>query len=149
MAVGAANAVVRAPGVTLVVAPARTPRLEAGWVAESYGVKRPAPVVSVAVDGMAEVTFTTLVVPLASDGIPPTLAVHASDDATVVEVRGTGLDGRARDWIAWRPTLGHLELGPLRVRAVAAWLRQSESGAIVAFGACDTDAVAGEPMDSA
>ena len=36
-----------------------------------------------------------------------------------------------------------------RVLAVAAWLRQSESGAIVAFGACDTDAVAGEPMDSA
>src|SRR5207249_4428478 len=83
----AAARVARATGVTLVVAPARTPRLEPGWVAESYGVKRPAPVVSVAVDGMAEVTFTTLVVPLASDGIPPTLAVHASDDATVVEVR--------------------------------------------------------------
>src|SRR5207249_2749049 len=77
------------------------------------------------------------------------LAVHAGDDAADDEVRGTGRDGRARDWIACRPTLGHIELGPLRVLAVAAWLRQSESGAIVAFGACNTDAVAGEPMDSA
>ena len=157
VAVGEANAIVRGPGLALIVAPAGTPRLEAGWVAESYGVKRPAPVVSIAVDGMAEVTFTTLVVPLAPGGNPPSLAAHARDGATVVEVRGTGPDGRARDWVGWRSSRGRLELGPLEVRAVAAWLRQAESGAIVAFGACEAEAVPGqavelvaaEPMDSA
>jgi len=148
MAAGPANAIVCAPGLALVVARAGTPRLEAGWVAESYGVKYQAPVVSIAVDGSAEVTFTTLVVPLAPGRIPPSLAVHGGDGATVVEVRGTGPDGRASDWVGWRSTRGRLELGPLEVRGVAAWLRQSESGEIVVLGACDTDAVAGEAVDS-
>ena len=93
-------------------------------------------------------TFTTLIVPLAPGRIPPSLAVHGGDGATVVEVRGTGPDGRASDWVGWRSTRGRFELGPLEVRGVAAWLRQSESGEIVVLGACDTDAVAGEAVDS-
>src|SRR5204863_1263383 len=135
VAVGAANAIVRGPGLALVVAPAGTPRLEAGWVAESYGVKRPAPVVSIAVDGMAEVTFTTLVVPLAPGGNPPSLAAHARDGATIVQVQGTGPDGRAREWVGWRSPRGRPEDGPPEARAVEAWPRTAESSASVALWA--------------
>ena len=44
-----------------------------------------------------------------------------------------------RDWIGWRESTGPLDLGPLRLRAVAGWVRQAESGAVVTSG------VAGSP----
>jgi hypothetical protein len=59
------GAVVRAPGVALVFSAPAAPTLEAGWVSTVYGEKRAAPVVSVAVEGVAEARFVTLVVPLA------------------------------------------------------------------------------------
>src|SRR6185369_2470087 len=74
---GDVNSVVRAPGLALVFSPAREPRIEAGWVAPSYGVKLPAPVVSVAVDRVAATTFFTLVVPAASSDPDPELRVGA------------------------------------------------------------------------
>jgi hypothetical protein len=62
------GAVVRAPGVALVFSAPAAPTLEAGWVSTVYGEKRAAPVVSVAVEGVAETRFVTLVVPLADGG---------------------------------------------------------------------------------
>jgi uncharacterized heparinase superfamily protein len=59
----AADAVVRAPGVTLVIAPAREVRVEPGWFAPLYGVKVAAPVISVVADGAADASFETVVVP--------------------------------------------------------------------------------------
>ena len=53
---------VRAPGLTLVIASAARPRLEHGWVSERYGEKRPAAVVSAAVEARSA-RFVTLVVP--------------------------------------------------------------------------------------
>jgi hypothetical protein len=58
------GSVVWAPGLALVFgAPAR-PRLEAGWVSARYGEKRSAPVVSVAIEGVRNAAFLTLVLPL-------------------------------------------------------------------------------------
>jgi hypothetical protein len=55
---------VHAPGVALVFHAESEPRIEPGWVSTEYGRKEAAPVVSVAVDGVAETTFLTLVVPV-------------------------------------------------------------------------------------
>ena len=137
--VGQDSTTVRAPGLALVVVPPVRSHLEEGWVAPSYGVKVPAPVISLVAEGQAEMTFLTLLVPLALTAPVPALHAYATDAATVVEVRGTGPGGRMRDWIGWRESTGPLDLGPLRVRAVAGWVRQAESGAVVTSG------VAGSP----
>ena len=61
------GSVVQAPGVALVFCAPAAPTLEAGWVSTVYGEKREAPVVSVAVEGVAEARFVTLVLPLADE----------------------------------------------------------------------------------
>jgi hypothetical protein len=138
------DVVVRAPGVMLVMAPARTVCIESGWVAPAYGVKVPAPVVSVVVEGAADVTFTTLVIPAAAEALPPIVDVHGGDGSMLVEVHGTGPEGVACDRVAWGDG-DHLALGKYRVRAVAAWLRLAASGEILAFGACEPAAPAPRP----
>jgi len=132
LTVGPQHATVRAPGLALLVAPGHAARLETGWVAESYGVRRRAPVVSVAVDGVTAATFTTLVVPLAANQAPPVFEVRRHDGATVAVVRGTSCDA-----IGWRPAAGPLRVGPLAVEAAAAWVRQSPDSTVVASGVCD------------
>src|SRR5262249_14303575 len=102
---GGGHPVVRAPGFALVVAPPDVPRLEAGWVSDAYAIKTRAPVVSVAVEGLPAVTFTTLVVPLRPDAVVPSLEVQHHDAATVVVVRGLG---GSCDWVGWRPDVGPL-----------------------------------------
>jgi hypothetical protein len=100
---GEVNSVVRAPGLVLVFSPARVPKIEAGWVAPSYGVKLPAPVVSVAVDGVAATTFFTLVVPAASSDPDPELRVgaHASTGDVVLDITRVAADGRDRHRVLW------------------------------------------------
>jgi hypothetical protein len=100
---GDVNSVVRAPGLALVFSPAREPRIEAGWVAPSYGVKLPAPVVSVAVDRVAATTFFTLVVPAASSDPDPELRVGADESTgdVVLDIRRVGEDGRGRHRVLW------------------------------------------------
>jgi len=100
------NTVVRAPGLALVFAPARTPRIEPGWVAPKYGIMHPAPVVSVAVDDFAAAEFFTLVVPVSRTAAAPTLRVdtHGDTGARILEITGVGPAGLDRDRIAWSAT---------------------------------------------
>ena len=128
---------VRTPGLALIVAPRLQALIEEGWVAPSYGVKVPAPVVSLVAEGRADMTFLTLLVPLAPAVPAPRIRVHRADATTIVEVRGTGADGRMRDWIGWHESIGPLDLGPLRLRAVAGWVRQAEHGAVVTSGVAE------------
>jgi len=92
--------------------------------------------------------FVPLAFPLAPAAVVPAVHVHTADldAARVVEVRGTGPDGRMRDWIGWHASVGPFDLGPLRVHAAAAWLRQAESGEIVAVGIADGTAADGGPL---
>jgi hypothetical protein len=116
--------VVRAPGVALVIASDVAPAIEAGWVAPRYGVKHPAPVVSVVADGAADATFTTLVVPLPDGASVPRLSVRADDGGTTVEVAGE----RFVDTVCWSDGGRPLDLGPLRCRAAAGWIRTGADG---------------------
>jgi hypothetical protein len=123
---------VRAPGLALAVAEGGTPLLEAGWFAPEYGVKVPAPVVGVAVEGVARAAFTTLVAPLAPGEPAPLLAVRREGDAVVAEVTAPG----RHDVLAWGDAVRPLDLGPVRVRARVAWLRSDAAGEPLALRAC-------------
>jgi hypothetical protein len=91
-----AGRAVRAPGVALVFAGSHAPRLEGGWYSPEYGVKVPAPVVSVVVEGV-DASFLTLIAPLGPDERVPTLRTLAAGGKVVVEVTAE----RFRDRLAW------------------------------------------------
>jgi hypothetical protein len=139
------NGVARAPGLALVFDGARTPKLEAGWVAPVYGVKHPAPVVSVVAEGESHSCFFTLVAPLDADAPAPKLLVHTAKDKHSRRVRaeivGVGRDGAATDLLAWGPAAREFDLGALRVCAAAAWARTSADGELQSFTACNVRAL--------
>jgi hypothetical protein len=118
------TATVRAPGLVLVVvsSEAAVPALEEGWFAPEYGRKVPAPVVSVAVEGVTSATFVTLVAPSEVAQPVPRLRVRAAEQAAVVEVAGRG----HRDVVTWTPSR-------------AAWWRTSDAGEPLAFRLCGVD----------
>jgi hypothetical protein len=97
------NGVVRAPGLALVFGAPHAPRLEDGWVSHTYGVKHPAPVVSVVAEGEASARFFTLVFPLDADDRAPALFVGEGDGSRARRVRvdGVGEGGAATDVITW------------------------------------------------
>lgn len=97
------NGVVRAPGLALVFDAPRAPRLEQGWVSHTYGVKHPAPVVSVAAEGEASARFYTLVFPLDADDHAPAMFVDEGEGSRPRRVRvvGVGERGTATDVITW------------------------------------------------
>jgi len=89
---------VRAPGLALVLAPARDVAVEPGWFSPLYGVKEPAPVVSVVADGAPDASFLTLVMPLAdSDAATAPRLARRADGAIVVEHADGSRDELRRD----------------------------------------------------
>jgi hypothetical protein len=135
------NSVVRAPGLALIFEGTCHPHVEAGWVAPEYGVKLPAPVINVAIQGIAEASFFTLVMPLGSVAAAPTLMAYAeqSDTSQTIhaEIKGVGATGEAIDRLTWSATARPFELGIFQGRASAAWLRSSVAGKSMAFAACN------------
>jgi hypothetical protein len=120
--------VVRAPGVALVVAGDVEPVVEPGWIAPRYGVKQPAPVVSIVADGAADARFTTLVVPLADGAQAPALRVAAGGEGpvTTLDVTGAGF----ADTLCWSDEDTALDLGPLQCRAAAGLVRRDAAGPV-------------------
>jgi hypothetical protein len=97
------NDVVRAPGLALVFNAPHAPRLEDGWVSHVYGVKHPAPVVSVVAEGAKETRFFTLVFPLDENAHAPTLFVNEGKGSRPYGVRvvGVGVGGASTDVLTW------------------------------------------------
>jgi hypothetical protein len=118
--------VVRAPGLALVVCGGAEPVVEAGWVSPDYGVRLDAPVVSVVADGAADATFTTVVMPVADGDPAPGLEVGAEGEVTVARVTHDGVT----DTVKWSDGGRPLDLGPLRSRASAGWMRHDARGAV-------------------
>ena len=94
---------------------------------------------SVAVDGVSAAGFLTLVVPMAASASPPRLRAWpgATTGAHVLEITGVGAQGLDRDRIVWNGAREAFELGGFHGCAVAAWIRESPTGAIRTFTACD------------
>jgi hypothetical protein len=118
--------VVRAPGVALVVTGGAVPVVEPGWVSPGYGVKVPAPVISVVAEGAADATFTTLVVPLAEAADVPRLDVAREAGATTARVE----HDLGTDTVTWGDGARPLDLGPVRCRAAAGWMRRDAGGVV-------------------
>jgi len=133
------NAVITAPGLSVVIAPGHTP-LDIGLVTGGAAGEPPAQLFSVVAEGVADTEVNTLVVPHAPGQAAPTITVHDGPHATVVEVRGVGSEGDAVDWVGWAPRPALLALGEFRVHAAAAWMRQSSDGRVLAFGASNAGA---------
>src|SRR4051812_846324 len=123
--------VVRAPGLALVIHGPGTASVEPGWVAPAYGVKRPAPVVSIVVEGARDATFTTAVVPLAAAAEVPSVVVRQEDETTTVDVETPAV----ADSVRWSDAGAPLDLGPLRCVATAGVMRRAADGAVRAVAA--------------
>ena len=118
--------VVRAPGLALIVVADAVPVIEDGWVAPDYGVKHAAPVVSVVAEGAAQAAFTTLVLPLDDGDDVPDVALRHGDESATLEVTGDGF----ADTLCWSEAGLPLDLGPLRCRAAAGWMRGGPDGPV-------------------
>jgi hypothetical protein len=139
---------VRAPGLALVLAEPARPTLEQGWVAPRYGHKLPAPVVSAVLNG-TDAAFMTLVAPVCADRPVPRMQADRVEDATVVVVDDGARYPGVRDHVAWSADPQLLDLGPVRIAARVAWIREQD-GMCVAVRAFDaTEArwtASGEPL---
>jgi hypothetical protein len=114
-----------APGVALLVCGDAEPAIEPGWVAPAYGVREPAPVVSIVREGEAAATFTTVVLPLRAGASAPAARLRAANDGpTCIEIAGE----RYTDVVCWSDDRRALELGPLRCGASAGWMRCDAHG---------------------
>jgi hypothetical protein len=96
------GASVRTPGLTLGFAPGGDVRLEAGWYAPAYGIKHPAPVVSVGFAAAGNASLLTVAAPTVDGSRAPALRDTVSDAESVsVQVEGVGALGEACDTVTW------------------------------------------------
>jgi hypothetical protein len=122
--------VARAPGVALLFLTHDGVELETGWISPRYGLKQRAPVVNVSARG-TEVSFLTLVVPQREDRVLPCVEVSSAGghrETRIVRVGGVGADGLCCDTVAWGPRPEQIQIGFLRCRVQAGWLRVSRAG---------------------
>lgn len=139
---GVANTIVSAPGLHLIFEASRAPRTEQGWFAPLYGVKTPAPVISVKTSGVTAASFFTLIVPRSlNDVAAPTFLAHADMTGEVktirAEIKGVGREGDCLDTLTWNTAPQPFDFGSVRGCASSVWLRTSPVGKSLAFAACD------------
>lgn len=80
---GPTNSGIRTPELVLLFEPQRQPVLSQGWISKQYGVKEVAPVVSVVVEGCANVDFYTLIAPLKLTSALPQFNLISADEVRV------------------------------------------------------------------
>ncbi len=116
-----------APGVALVFNAGKIPAIEPGWVAPQYGVRLPAPVVSVVTEHVSSADYFTLVAPVSSPEHVPAFKVCLdrgdASDAISVEVEGIGPNRSGIDRLTWSSAITNHEAGPFTCRASAVWCR--------------------------
>ncbi|MGH2736924.1 MAG: heparinase II/III domain-containing protein, partial [Actinomycetota bacterium] len=141
------GSIVVAPGLALAVAGAGEARLEDGWVSPRYGIKMPAPVVSVRT-GSRDARFVTLVAPRRPGWPVPRLRVRwpAADQVTVAFVEGVDGTEACRDVVAWSTRREQLPLGSMRCVATAAWLRSSAADGPASFRGLDVAGIESAPF---
>lgn len=116
-------ATVTAPGLILICLGGSSVQLEEGWVSPSYGVKLPAPVVSIRQSGTA-VRFLSVLLPISQSNRDSKVLVSRPNR---VELEFQIDDERIRDLLLWTDEETELEAGPFRLPARIAWLRRDSS----------------------
>jgi hypothetical protein len=123
------DVVVRAPDVDLVYPPDATPRIGPGWVSPVYGIKEPAPVVSVERHHAPNAAFLVALCPRRDGRRPPRIVVvHRSPELVSVRLEGVGRDGSFSDHVAWATEPCPLRLGAMSVTARVGWMRVDDRG---------------------
>jgi hypothetical protein len=135
------TAVVHTPGLALVFEGGHKLGIQPGWVAPRYGVKVPAPVVSVVTEGSASTEFFTLVVPARTfEDVPSLQVCHDrgdGSDALCVQVSNVGPQRNVTDRVIWSSSIGTHELGAFVCRASAVWMRSVADGSSPEVVACN------------
>ena len=132
------NEAVHAPGHIMVFGYPNKPSIQQGWVAPKYGLKLPAPVISVVKDDVVKADFFTLVVPLDLADQTPTLRIQRTEASETMMIEVSGVGSNTKDQVVWNAGGETIELGPFKFRASAAWLRTAAED-VVAFRACDVE----------
>lgn len=130
-----------APGMALVFDAGKVATIEPGWVAPLYGIKHPAPVVSVVSNGAASADFITLIAPTTSRDCLPKFSACLdrgdASDAISVEVSGLGPNGLVKDHLTWSSAIARHDVGPFQCRASAVWWRSAGGVHPSALVACN------------
>lgn len=120
---------VDSPGLTLFTSGADAVTIEDGWFAPLYGVKEPAPVLSLSRRGAAA-KFVTLLFPTTGlskvDQFTQYPEVH--EGRTRVDIHWSNGSTSLQDSLVWSHSVAELQLGSHHVSGTAAWLRRSEDG---------------------
>lgn len=98
------NKVVRTPHIALVFENSFDPAVKTGWFSLRYGIKHPAPYVSVVSDGKPEMEFYTLIVPLAANDVAPSFEVMKNFAGIKVKIDRNGRTER----LSWEIREEHL-----------------------------------------
>lgn len=129
--------VARTPECALAFYRAGNLDIEPGWYAPSYGVKHPAPVISVSVDDVAEADFFTLIFPLKSNQRLPAFQVGSDKEGAITfEVRCAERGRATTDLVTLSESNESFAVGSFHCHARAAWLRRvGRRESITAFDA--------------
>ncbi len=122
---------VRAPGLALVYPATERPQLQQGWLAPQYGVRRPAPAVTVRRSGAAVARFVTVLYPFPDPEAhrpAPRLRCTAGGRSRAVLVTGVGAGGTQVDHLCWSADPTSMRLGAWQLTARVGWLRTDDGG---------------------
>ncbi len=125
------DVVVRAPGLALVYPATERPQLQQGWLARQYGVRTPAPAVTVRHSGADATRFATVLYPFADadrQRPAPRLRCDLRGRSRAVLVTGVGPDGTQVDHLCWSADPMPMRLGAWQLTARVGWLRTDNGG---------------------
>jgi hypothetical protein len=139
---------VTAPGLAMVIVGPGGIGIEDGWVSPRYGIKEPAPIISMRSQPQRNALFVTAIVPQPDSPAPVEMSVTASAEETLaVTLSGIGPTMDATDRILWRPGGAPFALPDLRGVADVTWRREhAEEGPFEFCGARLRDGVDGAPL---
>jgi Heparinase II/III-like protein/Heparinase II/III N-terminus len=115
--------VVRAPGLALVSVGGARPSVEQGWVSPEYGIKHPAPVISMERGNVMATTFETLLIARSASEPTPTIDFAWTPGGWTARIT----DGEICDTVAWRERAEVLGIDAIRGAGRAAWTRTRDA----------------------
>jgi hypothetical protein len=139
---------VAAPGLSMAIVGPGTVAVEDGWVSPRYGIKHPAPVVTMRSQPQRSVLFVTAIVPRPQQPAPIDMRIGTGDHGSlVVTVTGIGAHDASRDRVVWRAGGAPFVVADLQGVADVTWLRTDEHDTAVEFCAARLrDSVDGNPL---
>ncbi|MEW6129110.1 MAG: alginate lyase family protein [Acidobacteriota bacterium] len=143
------NQILQSSKFQLISAPIYQTEIAQGWYAPEYGVKYPAPVVSISTQGQTEARFFTLIYPYQQNRIPKiTVLENGQSSLFRIQISGLGKETNLIDHLVIsaeaivQPQKFHL--GNFQLTASAGWLRTTESGEELMLQACQVQEIHNE-----